>query len=48
MPPRRQNMRNLQEIEMEALRQQLQRLQEIVETQQAQLNQQRNNNADPF
>ena len=41
MPPRRQNQRNLHEIEMEELRQQIQRLQETVETQQAQLNRQR-------
>ncbi|MED6171320.1 hypothetical protein PIB30_039673, partial [Stylosanthes scabra] len=35
----RQNQRNLQELEIEELRQQIQRLQGIVEIQQAQLNQ---------
>ena len=35
MPPRKQNERNLQEIEMEETRQQIQQLQETVNSQQA-------------
>ena len=46
MPPRRQNQRNLQELEIEELRQQIQRLQGIVEAQQAQLDQHRTTTSD--
>ncbi|XP_027348022.1 uncharacterized protein LOC113859448 [Abrus precatorius] len=46
MPPRCQNRRNAQEIEMDELRRQIQELQEIVKEQQALLNRRRNSNSE--